>query len=54
MLDKCPDKQAFIQFTLRATLINSASGSETASMMSCDMSVDSGPESEYNFDDFEN
>lgn len=22
--------------------------------MSCDMSVDSGPESEYNFDDFEN
>ena len=22
-------------------------------MMSCDMSVDSGPESEYNFDEFE-
>lgn len=28
-------------------------GSETGSMMSCDMSVDSGPESEYNFDEFE-
>jgi hypothetical protein len=39
---------------MKATLINSAGGSETASMMSCDMSVDSGPESEYNFDDFEN
>lgn len=36
-------------------MINNASGgSETASMMSCDMSVDSGPESEFNFDDFEN
>ena len=54
LLDKCPDKQASIQFTMKATLINSASGSETASMMSCDMSIDSGPESEYNFDDFEN
>ncbi len=53
LLEKCPDKQASIQFTLKATLINSSGGSETASMMSCDMSVDSGPESEYNFDDFE-
>jgi hypothetical protein len=39
---------------MKATLINNASGgSETQSMMSVDMSVDSGPESEYDFDAFD-
>jgi hypothetical protein len=51
-LEKCPDKQACIEFSLKTTLINNmGGGSETQSMMSCDVSVDSGPESEYDFGD---
>jgi hypothetical protein len=52
-LDKCPDKQANIQFTLKSTLLAGGNGSETASMMSCDIENDSGPESEFNFEDMD-
>lgn len=55
ILEKCPDKQATIQFTMKTTLINNMmAGSETQSMMSCDIkSVDSDPESEYDFGELE-
>jgi hypothetical protein len=39
---------------MKATLINNmGGGSETQSMMSCDMSVDDEPVSEYDFGDLE-
>ena len=51
-LEKCPDKQACVEFSMKTTLINNmGTSSETQSMMSCDVSVDSGPESEYDFGD---
>lgn len=44
VLEKCPDKMATIKFTLKSTLINNmGGGSETQSMVSCDMSVDDEP-----------
>lgn len=50
VLDKCPDKEAHIKFTLKSTLINNmGGGSETQSMISCDMSLDDEPQSEYDF-----
>ena len=54
-LEKCPDKTANMQMTLRTTLVSSnAAGSDAISCMISDIqSVDSGPESEYNFGDFE-
>lgn len=53
-LEKCPDKDAFIQFTMKSTLIKEQIGSgDTLSMMSDVVSVDSGPESEYDFNDLE-
>lgn len=51
-LEKCPDKQANMTFVMKTTAINNmGGGSETQSMMSCDMSVDDVPESEYDFGD---
>ncbi len=39
---------------MKTTLINNmGTGSETQSMMSCDASIDSGPESEYDFGELE-
>jgi hypothetical protein len=54
-LEKCPDKTANMQMTMRTTLVSSnAAGSDAISCMMSDIqSVDSGPESEYNFGDFE-
>lgn len=57
-ITKCPDPEAFIVLSLSNTLINVTSGSETMSMMSgavgADvMSMDSGPESEFKFQDLE-
>lgn len=53
-LDKCPDANANIQFTVRSVLVSQgATGSETMSMGSEALSVDSGPESEFEFGDFD-
>ena len=53
-LDKCPDKDAYIEFTMKTTLVKeSIGGGDTLSMMSDVVSVDSGPESEYDFNDLE-
>jgi hypothetical protein len=57
-IEKCPDKEAYMVATITNTLINVTSGSETMSMMSgalgADaMSMDSGPESEFKFQDIE-
>lgn len=49
-MQKCPDKNANVQFTLRSVLVSAnANGTETVSMASAAMSVDSGPESEFDF-----
>ena len=49
-MQKCPDKNANVQFTLRSVLVSAnANGTETISMASAAMSVDSGPESEFDF-----
>lgn len=57
-IDKCPDKNALLHFTISSQLISITSGSETMSMMSgmCGadaMSIDSGPESEFRFQDLD-
>lgn len=57
-VEKCPDKEATLEFDIKSTLINQTSGSETMSMMSgvCGadvMSIDSGPESEFRFQDID-
>ena len=53
-LEKCPDQNANIQFTVRSVLVSQGTtGSETMSMGSEAMSVDSGPESEFDFGDFD-
>lgn len=53
-LEKCPDKHATIEFSLKTTLISAnASGQDNLSQMSDVMSAyDSGPESEFDFNDF--
>jgi hypothetical protein len=53
-LEKCPDKNATIEFEIKSTLVNVTSGSESMSMMSgmigADMmSTGSGPKSEFKF-----
>ena len=51
-LQKCPDKNALVEFTVRSVLVSAtANGTETISMASEAMSVDSGPESEFDFGD---
>lgn len=53
-LDKCPDATACIDFSLKCTLISeNISGQETISMMSDVLSNDSGPESEFDFNDMD-
>jgi hypothetical protein len=51
MLEKCPDKNAFIEFTLKTTLVSAnATGQDNLSQMSDVLSAyDSGPESEFDF-----
>jgi hypothetical protein len=49
-LEKCPDDKAIVEFTVKSVLVSSgATGSETMSLVSDAMSVDSGPESEFDF-----
>jgi hypothetical protein len=53
-IEKCPDKNAYLEFEIKSTLINVTSGSESMSMMSGAqgvdaMSIDSGPRSEFKF-----
>ena len=57
-LEKCPDKNATLEFDIKSTLINVTSGSESMSMMSgavgADaMSTGSGPKSEFKFTDID-
>ena len=57
-LEKCPDKNATLEFDVKSTLINVTSGSESMSMMSgavgADaMSTGSGPQSEFKFADID-
>lgn len=52
-LSKCPDKNATIEFILKSTLVSAnVTGAETLSMMSDALSNDSGPDSDFEFDDF--
>ena len=58
-IEKCPDPNGLLNFTISSQLISITSGSETMSMMSgmCGaadvMSIDSGPESEFKFQDLD-
>ena len=53
VLDKCPDPQAYIEFTVNSVLLSQgASGSETASIAET-MTLDSDPESEFDFNDLD-
>ena len=53
ILEKCPDKSATIEFTLKTTLVAANAGSDSISQMSDAVSAyDSGPESEFAFEDF--
>ena len=53
-LEKCPDKSAYIEFSLKTTLVSAnATGQDNLSQMSDVLSAyDSGPESEFDFNDF--
>jgi len=56
-VEKCPDPNAKLEFSIKSTIINT-SGSETMSMMSgmqgADvMSIDSGPDTEFKFADID-
>ena len=51
-MEKCPDKNAKVEFTIRSVLVSAnADGTETVSMASAAMSCDSGPESEFDFNE---
>ena len=51
-MEKCPDKNAKVEFTIRSVLVSAnADGSETASMFSAAMSCDDVPESVFDFND---
>ena len=58
-IEKCPDANALLHFTVSSQLISITSGSETMSMMSgmCGgadaMSMDSGPDTEFKFQDLD-
>lgn len=58
-IEKCPDKNAYLEFTIYSQLISITSGSESMSMMSGihglvdGMSIDSGPDSEFKFADLD-
>jgi hypothetical protein len=54
-LEKCVDEHAIVEFTVRSISVsNATTGSETMSMVSDALSVDSGPESEFDFEAFDN
>jgi hypothetical protein len=53
-LEKCPDEHALVEFTVYSLQVSStATGSETMSLVSDALSVDSGPESEFDFNALE-
>lgn len=53
-IDKLNEKyNAFIEFKMKSTLVASAASMDTLSMNSDVLSVDSGVDSEFDFDDFE-
>lgn len=58
-IEKCPDPNGMLHCTISSQLISITSGSETMSMMSgmCGaadvMSIDSGPDSEFKFQDLD-
>jgi hypothetical protein len=53
MIEKCPDKNASLEFKFKSTLISAnATGQETLSQMSDVLSNDSGPDSDFEFGDF--
>jgi len=57
-LEKCPDKGAFLEMSISSNLVSTVTGSDTMSMMSGmdnfdSMSIDSGPDSEFNFQQLE-
>ena len=53
-LEKCPDEHALVEFTVFSLQVSAtASGSETMSLVSDALSVDSGPESEFDFNALE-
>ena len=54
-IEKCPDKNAYLEIMMKTTLINVASGSDAMSAISGldGMSMDSGPDSEFNFGDMQ-
>ena len=54
IFEKCPDKTASIDFSIKATLVSESISGDTLSQYSDNMSVGSGPESEFEFADFEN
>jgi len=53
-LEKCPDKNATLEYSIKTTLISANAGqADCLSQMSEVLSnIDSGPESEYDFQDF--
>ena len=54
-IEKCPDKGAYLEIMMKTTLINVASGSDAMSALSGldGMSMDSGPDTEFNFGDMQ-
>lgn len=54
-LEKCPDKDSYIEFQITAKLINSTAGSDTMSMMSGmdNLDLDSNIDSQQDFGDME-
>ena len=54
-LEKCPDKDSYIEFSIQSKLINVNAGSDTMSMMSGfdNLDLDSNIDSQQDFGDME-
>ena len=57
-IEKCPDKNAYLEIAVHSTLLNAVTGSDTMSMMSGfdnydSMSIEDGPNSEFDFKELE-
>jgi hypothetical protein len=52
-IEKCPDKDAYLEFKIQSSIVQNLGISDTMSTMSGldDICVDSGPETEYDFKD---
>lgn len=53
-LEKCPDRNATVEFSLKTTMVSAnVTAADGLSQMTDGMSMyDSGPETEYDFNDF--